>query len=190
MKLKDKILLVVITVLVLSVLILGYLYKNSKDEAHRQTANVENLVKLHNQELILTRNEFSHVEAKWKAKVDSLVKALHLKINNVKTVTIINTEYRDTGSVIVVMKEPVLKPDKTFSVPFTYKDKCWGVAGQILTTDKNSKVRIDTKTFDNSSQLLVTRKRFLGFLWWKKDEVFKAYTDCGEITFTKITFVK
>ena len=190
MKIKDKILLTVIIVLLLSVLILGYLYRNSIKENKRQTANVENLVKAKNQELILTRGEYSKSEAKWKTKIDSLTKALHIKVSNIKTITLINTIYRDTGSVMVLMKEPVLKPDKTFSIPFTFKDKCWGVAGQVLTTDKESKVRIDSRVFNNEQQLLVTRKRFLGFLWWKKDETFKAYTDCGEVPFTKITFVK
>lgn len=190
MKFTTKILLIVVTVLVMVSGVLLYLYKKNLYEAKRQTVNVENLVKKHNQELILTREEYQQAENSWKLKIDSLLKANKIALNKVKVVTVVNTEYRDTGSVKVVYKEPVQKPDKSYSIPVSYNEPCWGIAGQILTTDKMAKLQIDLRRADNSIQLLVTRKRFLGFLWWRKEEKFKAYSDCGEVNFTKITFVK
>lgn len=190
MKLTTKILLIIIAALSISVLVLGYLNKKNRDEKKRQTANVENLIKAKNQELQLTRDEFSKSEAQWKLKVDSLLKAEKIALKKVKVVTIVNTQYRDTGSVKIIYKDPVQKPDKSYSIPVSYSDKCWGMAGQILTIDPNAKLQVDKRTTSNSSQLLVTRSRFLGFLWWKKGESFKAYTDCGEVNFTKIIFTK
>ena len=190
MKITTKILLIVIVVLLIVSGVFGYLYKKNRSEAKRQTANVENLIKAKNQELQLTRDEFSRSEAQWKVKIDSLLKSEKIALKKVKVVTIINTQYRDTGSVKIVYKDPIQKPDKSYSIPVSYSDKCWGMAGQILTIDPNAKLLIDKRTTSNSSQLLVTRSRFLGFLWWKKGESFKAYTDCGEVNFTKIIFTK
>ena len=190
MKLTTKILLTAILVLVIILGVLGYLYRKANREAKRQTANVENLIKAKNQELTLTREEYRLSETKWKEKIDSLLKQEKIALKKVKVVTIVNTQYVDTGSVKVIYKDPVLKPDKSYSIPVSYSDKCWGMAGQILTTDENARLQIDKRTTTNSSQLLVTRSRFLGFLWWKKGESFKAYTDCGEVNFTKIIFTK
>lgn len=190
MKLTTKILLTAILVLVIVSGVLEYLYRKANREAKRQTANVENLIKAKNQELTLTREEYRLSETKWKEKIDSLLKQEKIALKKVKVVTIVNTQYVDTGSVKVMYKDPVLKPDKSYSIPVSYSDKCWGMAGQILTTDENARLQIDKRTTTNSSQLLVTRSRFLGFLWWKKGESFKAYTDCGEVNFTKIIFTK
>lgn len=190
MKITTKILLIAIVVLLITSGVLSYLYKKSRDESKRQTANVENLIKAKNQELSLTRQEFSKSETQWKVKIDSLIKREKITLNRVKTITITNTVYRDTGRVKIVYKEPIQKPDKSYSIPISYTQSCWGICGQILTVDKNAKLQIDIRTASNSAQLLVTRKRFLGFLWWKRDEQFRAYSDCGDITFTKINFVK
>jgi len=119
-----------------------------------------------------------------------LLHANKIALNKVKTVTVINTEYRDTGSVKIVYRDPILKPDKSYSIPVSYSEMCWGMSGQILTTDPKSKLQIDVRTASNSAQLLVTRKRFLGFLWWKRGETYKLYSDCGESDFTKINFIK
>jgi hypothetical protein len=169
---------------------LGYLYKKNKIEVKRQSENVQNLTKQYNQELTLTKAEFKKAETEWKSKVDSLLEANKIALKKVKQVTLIDIQYKDTGSVKIVYKDISVNPDKTFTIPVLYSDKCWGMEGRILTLDKYSKLEIDIRTANNSAQLLVTRKRFLGFLWWKKETIFKAYTDCGEITFTKIDFVK
>jgi len=190
MKLSTKIFLIAIVALSILVSVLGYLYKESLAEAKRQTSNVENLVKKQNQVLALTHGEWQKSETVWRYKVDSLLKVIKVNANKVKVVTIINTQYRDTGSVIILGKEPILKPDKSYSIPVSYSDKCWGMAGQILTTDPKSRLQIDKRTAANSSQLLVLRSRFLGFLWWKKGEDYKIYSDCGESDFTKISFIK
>jgi hypothetical protein len=190
MKITTKISLITIAALLLMLAIIGYLYKESRKEVKRQTSNVENLVKKHNQELTLTRDEFKLSETLWRVKVDSLLKAEKIALRKVKTVTVVNTVYRDTGSVRVIYREPIKKPDQSFSIPISYQDNCWGVSGQISTTDKDAKLQIDVRSCNNSAQLLVTRSRFLGFLWWKKGETFKAYSDCGEVDFTKINFIK
>lgn len=183
---------IVFLLLITTVGVLGYLYNESRKEVKRQTANVENLVKVRNQNLTLTREEFKRSETKWKFKVDSLLKAEKIALNKVKEITLINTVYRDTGSVKIIYKEPVLKPDKSYSIPISTPDEnlCWGMKGQILTTDPNAKLQIDLRRANNSSQLLILRSRFLGFLWWKKTGKYKLNSDCGESDFTKITFVK
>lgn len=190
MKLTTKILICTVAFLLISSSGLLFLYNKSKVEAKRQTENVQNLTKQYNQELTLTRAEFKKAETEWKTKVDSLLEANKIVLKKVKEITLIEVQYKDTGSVKIIYKDIAVNPDKTFIIPISYSDKCWGMEGRILTLDKNSKLEIDTRTANNSAQLLVTRKRFLGFLWWKKETDFKAYTDCGEITFTKIDFVK
>ncbi|MBV5348909.1 hypothetical protein JZU61_04535 [bacterium] len=190
MKLTTKIMLIVIIVLLIAFSGLGYLYRENLAEVRRQTSNVENLVKKHNQELSLTREEWRNSDTKWSHKLDSLLKAQKIALNKVKDATVVDIQYRDTGSVKIFYLDPVLKPDKSYSIPVSYFDSCWGMSGQILSADRNSKLQIDVRRADNSIQLLVTRSRFLGFLWWKKGETFKAYSDCGEVTFTKINFIK
>lgn len=190
MNLKTKIVIGTIVILVCICSALGYFLKKTLAENKRQSHNFENLVKLHNQELVLTREEFKLSETSWRLKIDSLLKANKILLNKVKTITIVSTVYKDTGSVIILSKEPIQKPDKSYSIPVIYTSKCWGLSGQILTVDKDAKFRLDEKRANNNYQLLVTRKRFLGFLWWTKDERFRLFSDCGEGTFTKISFVK
>lgn len=190
MKLSTKIYLIVLAFFFIATVGLSYLYQKARAEAKRQTSNVENLVKKQNQVLALTHGEWEKSETVWRYKVDSLLEVIKVNANKVKVVTIINTQYQDTGSVIILGKEPISKPDKSYSIPVSYSDKCWGMAGQILTTDPRSRLQIDKRTATNSSQLLVLRSRFLGFLWWKKGEDYRLYSDCGESDFTKISFIK
>lgn len=182
--------IIVIIVLLIISSGLGYLYRQSLSEVRRQTSNVENLVKKHNQVLSLTRQEWKSSDAAWKKKIDSLLNAEKIALKKVKAATVVCVQYRDTGSVKIVYKDPVLKPDQSYSIPVSYFESCWGMAGQIMTQDPNAKLQIDVRKADNSIQLLVTRSRFLGFLWWKKKEDIKGYSDCGEVGFTKIQFVK
>ena len=189
MTLKSKIILGVFLLMLIEIVILTRLYKQSKSEVKRQKLNIESLTKQHNQELILTRAEFKQADNWWKHKIDSLMISNNIKLKQIKTVTILKTEFRDTGSVKIMYKESV-KEAKGYKIPFSYQDSCWGIKGTILSSDLNSKIDISERISKNSAQLLVTRKRFLGFLWWKKKETFKAYIDCGEIDFTKIEFTK
>jgi coenzyme F420-reducing hydrogenase alpha subunit len=190
MNLRTKIEVAVFVILFFSVVFLLKVNKLNKEQADRQTANVENLTKAHEQELTLTHAEFEKADVWWKYKIDSLTKANKIKPKQVKSATIIRTEYKDTGSVKIVYKTPIGEPKKGYVIPVSYADSCWGMKGTILSTDPNSKLNIAERTAVNSAQLLVTQKRFLGFLWRKKKQTFKAYTDCGEIDFTKIEFTK
>ena len=186
----KNLLALVIVAFIITTSTLLILYRGAKHEAKRQSENVANLTKEKNQILKITRSEFERSETKWKQKIDSVIKAEGIKLSQIKAATVLETVYRDTGGVKVVYKDPILLPDKEYSIPVTYYTKCWGMVGTITTIDKNAKLDIVERTASNSVQLLITRKRALGFLWWKKGEQYKGYSDCGEVEFTSVTFVK
>lgn len=190
MKLLTKIEVVVFVVLIAAVSFLFRMNGKIKAENERHRENVENLTKQHEQELTLTRAEFDKSETWWKYKIDSLTKANKIRPKEVKSATIIQTQYIDTGSVRIVYKTPVIAPENAYLIPVSYSDSCWGMEGVIKTKDPESKFDLTERTSKNSAQLLVTRKRVLGFLWWSKKQSFKAYTDCGTIDFVKIEFTK
>lgn len=185
-----NIVIALIIALIITASSLYILYRNASIEAKRQTENVANLIKEKDQILKITREEFEKSEAKWKCKIDSVIKAEGIKLNQVKSATVIQTVYRDTGRVNIIYQTPVAISDSLYFVQISYHDKCWGVAGTIKSSDKNAQLHITERSASNSAQLIVTRKRFLGFLWWQKGEQFRAYSDCGEVEFTNVTFVK
>jgi hypothetical protein len=198
----NKILIYIIVGLVLAFSVQSYLYKKSRAEAKRQTQNVENLVKQKDQELTLTRKEFKRAETHWKHEVDSLLEAEKIALNKVTKVTVVKTVYRDTTYQDASMGEPeviqpkdttlsLIKPKPIYRIPTQIDGGCWSLKGQIITTDPTSKFVVLERMSNNSVQLIVLRKRFLGFLWWQnKKQEFKAFSDCGEIEFTKIEFKK
>lgn len=168
------------------------LYQNERTERKRQASNVEQLTKNMGQadmELDLKRSEFEKADTWWKRQLDSVNTVHGIALKSVKSATIINTEYKDTTKAKTEHERPVLQPDQfTYLIPVSKHDSCWGMEGYILSSDSLSTLTITERTAQNKAALEVTRKRFLGFLWWKKKTTFKAFTDCGEIEFVKIEF--
>ena len=164
--------------------------KKNRYEADRQKENVANITK-DNSVLSLTVDEYKSIKTKDTEKIDSLLKVLKLKPKFIQDATVINTVYRDTGSVKVIYKDVVKSPDGSFKVPFNFDSQCWGIKAEILSKDQGSTLNIIERKASNSAQLIVTKdKYFLGFLWRTRKADFRAYSDCGNINFTKIEFIK
>lgn len=195
MKLTTKVLVIAVLVLASALSVFVFLWDKESKERKRQDHNVEQLTSSLDQaniNLKLTHKEFEDAKTEWKFELDSVMNAHKIALKSVKSATIIHTEYKDTGSVKIVYKEPVFMPNsKDYTIPVSYQDLCWGMKGTIISKDPDSKLNIQERTQSNSSQLFVVRKRLLGFLWYQNRKTeYRAFTDCGEIEFVQIYFVK
>ena len=194
MSVKTKIFIGVIFILASGLAIFYFSWKQERHERIRHEANEAELTKnidQVNMVLDLERKDFEKMNTKWSNKIDSVIEANKIALKSVKSATIINTVYKDTGSFKIVYREPEKQPDSSYIIPITTDNGCWGLKGQILTTDKNAKFKVTERTANNSAQLIVLRKRFLGFLWYKnKTSEYRAFSDCGEVEFNKVNFVK
>ena len=194
MSVKTKIFIGVIFILASGLAIFYFSWKQERHERIRHEANEAELTKnidQVNMVLDLERKDFEKMNTKWSNKIDSVIEANKIALKSVKSATIINTVYKDTGSFKIVYREPEKQPDSSYIIPITTDNGCWGLKGQILTTDKNAKFKVTERTASNSAQLIVLRKRFLGFLWYKnKTSEYRAFSDCGEVEFNKVNFVK
>lgn len=169
---------------------------SARKEAVRLELNLANITKSLNRELTLTHKEYKQINTPAKTKIDSTAKKNSINTNSIASAQNISTSYKDTAKTPVTHGQPLpvesLKPIKVqqVTIPVEVVNTCWGMRGYILTTDPDSRLFITEKTANNSIQLLVVRKRFLGFLWYTKKTEFKAFSDCGQLDVTKITFVK
>lgn len=187
-----KVLLIAFAVVLLT--LIGYMKANKalRIDNKRQTENLAQITQEGVRQLNLTRKEYDNLNTAWKTKLDSTIKANKIALKSVKSATIIQTQYKDTGSTKIVYKDVIKLPDSSYKLPFESDslNTCWGVKGNILTLDPNAKIEITEKTANNSISLIVTQKRFLGFLWYKKATKFRGFTDCGESDITDIKFEK
>lgn len=193
MKLQTKIFIGVIVVLLIIGGVTFKAWQKEKAEAKRQASNVENLTRnldQVNMELDLKRGEYEKMDTWWKRYLDSVNQKHEIALKEVKSATIIDIQYKDTGSVKIVYLPPKKVDAYTYMVPVSYRDSCWGMDGYILSQDSTSTFELTERTARNKAALEVTRKRFLGFLWWTRKTRFQAFTDCGEIEFVKIDFKK
>jgi len=171
--------------------------KDNKADADRQSANMEQITWDHNRELTLTKYEYSKLQGEFKTTLDSVNKANDIKLKQVKQATLVKTKYVDTTKVTAHTGIPVPLPllsipsKLMWSLPVFEKDSCWGVAGEIITTDINAKLNILKRSTNNRIQLIVTvPKYFLGFLWRTRKGAYNAFSDCGEVDVTNIQFKK
>lgn len=181
-----------ILAIVILILFLGFgikQYFDMKADRNRIADNFSQVTK-DNQVLNLTLGEYKDLNTRASAKLDSLIKVNSIKPKSVKQATIINTVYRDTGSIKTIYLPAEKQPDLSYKIPISVKKESWSMKGVILSTDQNSKLNITELQYSNSAQLLIVRKRFLGFLWYGKKTEYKAYSDYGEINFTQINFLK
>ncbi len=137
----------------------------------------------------LTISEYESLEIKTKSRIDSLLELINRKPKDVAQATDIQIQYIDTGSTKIVYKNPVKQPDSSYLIPVSFDSGCWGFKGEINSKDQNSKLDIKEKSFNNSAQILIIKKK--KFLWWTiRKESIRAFSDCGEISVTQINFVK
>ncbi|MDD4971913.1 MAG: hypothetical protein PHT07_21005 [Paludibacter sp.] len=151
----------------------------------------------------LTIEEYNKLQTKDKATIDSLCKVIDKKPKDLKEATVINESFKDTNSVEASYGNPSItepKPNSTakpnitkpiYSIPVSFgSDSCWGMKGVIQSTDPKARLFIKERTFINSVQLIVIKKK--KFLWWTiRKEQFKAFSNCEkELKVTKINFVK
>jgi hypothetical protein len=194
MKLQTKIFIGLILILSSGLAIFYFSWKQERHERIRHESNESELTKnidQVNMVLNLERKDFERMNTKWSNKIDSVIEANKIALKSVKSATIIQTQYKDTGSFKIVYREPEKQPDSSYIIPISTDNGCWGLKGQILTTDKDAKFKVTESTANNSAQLIVLRKRFLGFLWYKnKTSEYRAFSDCGEVEFNQVNFVK
>jgi hypothetical protein len=181
---------------IVSVLIVGLLIyfisrsHNLKDDNNRQAGNVRT-IRDSVQILNLKVGEYKNLQFKDKSIIDSLFKASNLKPRNVEKVTIINTVFKDTGSVKVVYRDVIKQPDNSFKIPVSFSSLCWSMRGAILSRDSLSRLDILERSANNSASLIVTKqRRFLWILWVTHKAEYKLNSECGKTSITDITFVK
>jgi len=184
----TKYLIAVILVLALSLTVAIKMHISQKKTIDRIQDNFEQANQL-NSVLNLKAKEYSQLHTKDSRKLDSLLAVIKLKPKQVKSATIINTVYKDTTIDKIVYLPAEKQPDSSYIIPITTDNGCWGMEGEILTMDKDSKFKVTERTANNSAQLVVTpRKKFL--FWTIQKEKYQAFSDCGEVTFTQINIVK
>ena len=168
---------------------LGKLYRDMKDDRNRIATNFEQVNK-ENSVLNLKAGELAKLNTEVSHKLDSVMKANKIKPKQLVSATIIKTEYKDTGSVKIVYKEPIALSDSTYRIELSYKDSCWGMKGVVLTKDKNTSFVLVERSAINNVQLIVTKKRFLGFLWVQpKKQRYRIFSDCGQANYTLINII-
>lgn len=183
--------------LIIACLCLGstvaYLYNSNvslKQDNKRHSDNFEQL-NSENKVLNLTVGEYKLLVGKDKAKLDSLLKIIDEKPKHLKSATIFNTEYKDTTVIEPIYLAAEKQPNSNqFIIPIEVNDKCWGINGNIISTDPQSKLEITERTASNSNQLLVFKAKKFLFIRIRKER-YEGYSDCGDtIRFTQINFVK
>jgi len=211
MKLQTKIIIGLVAFIFVLFIALGVsvkLYQKEHAEKIRHEQNESELTKNLDQVnmiLNLSRADFAKMNTWWSNKVDSVAKANKIAPKSIQSATIINTKYKDTVKTEASHKEPEIakkeeveslkiQPSKSavvYRIPVEENNGCWGMKGNIITTDRNAKLNITERMANNSSQLLILRERFLGFLWYKnKTAEGKSFSDCGTSTFNVIKFSK
>lgn len=178
------ILCAVCLLLVMAFLTIGRMYLDMRKNKLRIE---ENFTQIQSDNQLLNL-KYSEAEKYHNDKLDSVIKANKIRPKEVISATIIRTEYKDTGSVKIVYKEPFIAPDTRYIIPISYDNGCWGMKGEIISTDAEAKLDIRERTSDNNVQALITRKRVIGFLWWKKKIDLQVFRDCGKANVTQINY--
>ncbi|HAQ19617.1 MAG TPA: hypothetical protein DCR40_10360 [Prolixibacteraceae bacterium] len=188
---KGNLIKLLAVAVVLLFAIVAYLFNQNDYLKHDRNRIEENFMQVTQTNAVLnvTLGEYQQMQTRDKAKLDSLFAAVKIKPKTVRGATVINTVYKDTVIEKIVYLPAIQQPDKSFKIPVSTNNGCWGMKGQILSNDQNSKLEITEKTATNSHQLVVTKKK--RFLFWTiRPEKYRLFNDCGEGTFTQINFIK
>ena len=181
----------VLILLIASFGAIWWLWRNNNELKADNSRISENFEQKNKQvsQLNLTIAEYQKLDTRSKVKIDSLLEVIKKKPKDIKQATDIQVQYKDTGSTKIVYKTVIKQPDSSYLIPVSFESGCWGFKGEISSKDQNSKLDIKEKTFNNSAQILIIKKK--KFLWWTiRKESIRAFSDCGEISVTQINFVK
>jgi hypothetical protein len=184
-----------LSLIIVMALLLFWFWKSNKalkiDNA-RVSENFSQVTQENSRILNLNRSELKNINAKWKTSFDSIREVHRIALKSVKSATIIQTQYKDTGSTKIVYKPLIKLPDSSYKISVeSEQNECWSMKGFISSKDPESKLTVTEKTANNKVQALITRKRFLGFLWYKKNsEKLQVFGNCGELDVTQLNFSK
>lgn len=188
---KENVIKVLFVALIAAIAFGFLMYKTTVYQKLENSRLSENFVQANkiNQVLNLKVGEYADLHTKDSKKLDSLLTVTKTKPKQLQSATIVNTEYKDTAVFLLSNAKPEKQPDSSYIIQVSTDNGCWGLKGQILTKDPDSKFRVTDRTANNSAQLIVKKPR--RFLFWtiRKAE-FKGYSDCGVMTFTQINFIK
>jgi hypothetical protein len=185
----NKYLIIAVVVLTLSLIGIGDYCLEVIADRDRIADNFEQVGK-ENSILTLKADELSKLNTEASNKLDSVMKANKIKPKQLVSATITEIQYKDTGSVKIVYKPAIMASDSLYKIPVSYADSCWSMKGHILSKDKKTTFVLVERTASNNVQLLVTKKRFLGFLWVQpKKQKHRIFGDCGEVEFTQINMI-
>lgn len=192
---------------IILIVALGWLIRDNiaqRKENKRQATNLVQLNTDHQRDLVLTRKEAKTLaDESWQHRIDSTAKANGFKPRSIAGATVIQISNRDTGKTDVIHGTPVIIPPKEiakkdtgkidqmipmYQIPVSVDKKCWGMKGVIVTTDPKAQLSIMETNAPNGIDILLVRKRFLGFLWFTKETKVHAYADCGELDITNVTY--
>jgi hypothetical protein len=136
--------------------------------------------------LTLSRYEYSKLRTDLTAKIDSLLKANRIKPKEIVSATVIENKYTDTTKVKAVTKQPE-NVNNSYIIPVSWDNGCWGMVGEISTSDKLAELSILNRKFSNSIQLVVTREKKFLFIRLKRAS-YNVFSDCGTVNIESIKF--
>jgi hypothetical protein len=172
----------------------------NKATGDRQTENVQSKGDSI-QKLNLTIDEFKNLQFRDKDKIDSLMVSNDTKARLIDRISISKTKYKDTtktsanvGAPVVVApvvsNKDTLKPKEPilYSLSVESSNNCWGMVGEMITTDPKAKFNVLQRSFQTIQSAIYKRqKRFLGFLWITQRRKVIANTSCGQTEITDVT---
>lgn len=158
-----------------------------KHEAEEASASFASVNWFNATTITVMKNQWAEKDKRLQTKLDSLVKVNHLKA--LVSATVIDTEYKDTNRVQAVTEAPILKDANIYIVPVSYDNGCWGMKGEILTSDKGARLDITERKAVNSIQMVVVKERKFLF-WTTRKAQYQIYSDCGDPIVTEIKYVK
>lgn len=200
MKLNLSLYLIIALVLTIFVLTISVNQCSSnKRKADTQAANLQTKNDSI-QFLTLTIKQYKNLSFKDKSKFDSLFALMQTKPRLLERATITSTKYKDTTKVAATVGKPIIVPNiasnrdtikPLYCLPVSFESKCWGMDGELITTDPNVQLNILNQSFNTVQSVVITRqKRFLGFLFITQRRKVIAKTTCGESEIDDITFTK
>lgn len=157
-------------------------------EAAEKMAQYETMVWDNQNALTLSRYEYSQLEIRMTEKLNQALKKSNIKLKEVVSATQIENNYIDTAKVKAVKKEPEIKAN-SYIIPVSWDDGCWGMSGEIITSDKLAELSILNRKFSNLIHLVVTREKKFLFIRLKKAK-YKVLSDCGDPVLTSVKFTK
>lgn len=187
---RVKVVHLLVILQIVTLLLCAYFFNDNRKkgrEIQRQTTNFAQLQEDHIKHITITKKEFEILNTTFKRKLDQVIHANDLKLRQIRTSTIINTVFRDTGSIKIVYRDAIKINDSSYKIPLSIDKSCWQLKGNILSGDQKSTFEVEEMTSTNSIQLIVSEKR--RWLFWKK-QTFYAFSDCGNVDIVKIDFVK